>query len=428
MTRTMFQKTRPAMAEVRLNPAEHVWMTDAKTRAVMAALNGDSEGQDEDRARFVGGCVRNTLLGEPVDDVDIATTLTPDETMRALQAASIKAVPTGIAHGTITAVVDGEPFEITSLRKDVETFGRRAAVAFTTDWKEDALRRDFRLNAIYSSPDGTLYDPFGGLDDVADRQIIFIGEARDRIAEDHLRILRFYRFNAWYGRQIDSEGHAACMEMAETLKDLSVERIWKELKKLLAAPDPSNTVKAMQEGHVLKRILTGDIDFNLFLAIINADRGKSRSPEPLVRLAALLGRDGAAMASVCEQMKASNAERDRCAAMTASAESFGVATVRPGLGERERSAVLYRMGAEAFSDQMRLAEAAGEGDADADLVAAAHWQKPRFPITGQDLAAAGIPRGPQMGQQLKALEAVWVESGFMLTRDSLLERLDGGAA
>ncbi|MCP2678146.1 CCA tRNA nucleotidyltransferase [Maricaulaceae bacterium NA33B04] len=422
----MFQKIRPAMAEVRLDPAEHAWMTDAKTREVLAALNSD--GQKEDRTRFVGGCVRNALLGEPVDDVDIATTLTPDETLKALEAASIKAVPTGIAHGTITAVVDGEPFEITSLRKDVETFGRRAAVAFTKDWKEDALRRDFRLNAIYASPDGALYDPFGGLDDVADRQIVFIGEARDRIGEDHLRILRFYRFTAWYGRQIDPAGHAACMEMADTLNDLSVERVWKELKKLLAAPNPSSTVKAMQEGHVLKCILTGDIDFNLFLAIINADRGKSRSPEPLVRLAALLGRDGAAMASVCEQMKASNAERDRCTAMTASAESFGVAAVRPGFGERERSALLYHMGPEAFRDQMRLAEAAGEGDADADLAAAAQWQKPRFPITGQDLAAAGVPRGPQMGQQLNALEAIWVDSGFTLTRANLLERLDGGTA
>ncbi len=421
MTRQTASKT---VTDTRLIPADHPWMTAATTTAVMAALNGEPG----DRARFVGGCVRNALLGEPVDDVDIATTLEPEASMAALEAAGIKVVPTGIAHGTVTAVVEGQPFEVTSLRRDVETFGRRAAVAFTTDWDEDAQRRDFRLNAIYATADGRLYDPFGGLEDVAARRIVFIGEARDRIAEDHLRILRFYRFTAWYGREIDAEGHGACVEMAETLKALSVERVWKELKKLLAAPDPSDTVKAMQEGHVLSQVLTRSIDFNLFFAIINADRGKSRAPDPLVRLAALLGRDGDAMRSVCEQMKASNAETSRLVAMTAPAGAFGLNSVRPGLEPAPRAAALYRMGSQAFVDQMRLAEAAGEGDADADLVEAKDWTRPVFPISGKDLIAAGLPRGPQVGERMKALEAAWVDSGFTLTRDALLERASGGRA
>ncbi len=412
------------MTDLALNPDEHPWMTAPGTRAVMRALNGDGG----DCARFVGGCVRNALLGEPVDDVDIATQLEPEHATRCLQDAGIKVVPTGIDHGTLTAVVDGEPYEVTSLRKDVETFGRRAAVAFTTDWTEDALRRDFRVNAIYARSDGSLFDAFGGLEDIAARRIVFIGEARDRIAEDHLRILRFYRFTAWYGHQLDGVGHAACVEMAETLKALSAERIWKELKKLLAAPDPGDIVKAMHEGHVLSQVLTRDIDFNLFLAIINVDRGKSRQPDPLLRLAALLGGDETAMMTLCEKMKVSNAEAHRLAAMSMPDAVSGPDAYAPGLGTEAREVALYHFGVQAFSDRLRLAEARGLGDADEDLAAAAHWSQPRFPVTGKDLIEAGFERGPLLGAKLKTLEAAWIESGFSLSAEDLLALARGGSA
>ena len=393
------------------------------TAAVMAALNPDGH----DQARFVGGCVRNALLGEPVDDVDIATCLTPDAVAVVLTQAGLKVVPTGIDHGTVTAVADGVPFEITTLRRDVETLGRRAVVAFTTDWREDAKRRDFRINAIYATRDGALYDPFHGLEDIAARRVVFIGKAEDRIAEDVLRILRFYRFNAWYGRSIDAVGQAACTAMAERIPRLSVERVWKELKKLLAAPDPGPAVEAMQEGHVLKQVLPGDIDFNLFLSIIEADRGRSRAPDPLLRLAALLGRDGVAMQRVVEHMKASNAEKARIQAMAAPPSTFGVGEVRPGLPAKARDYALYRMGAEPFADQMRLAEAAGLGSATSDLEAVRAWKRPRFPLTGKDLIAAGFERGPELGDQLSQLERDWAEGGFELSRADLLARARGDA-
>lgn len=411
-------------APTRLDPDAHPWMRAPATRAVMEALSpGDS-----DQARFVGGCVRNALLGEPVDDVDIATPLTPDKAAAALSAAGLKVIPTGVDHGTLTVVSQGEPFEVTSLRKDVETFGRRAVVAFTTDWREDAMRRDFRLNAIYARPDGALFDPFGGLKDVAARRIVFIGRAEDRIAEDYLRILRFYRFNAWYARAIDETGHRACAKLAGHIGELSVERVWKELKKLLAAPDPGPAVQAMREGHVLKHVLPVDIDLNLFLSIIAADRGKSRAPDPLLRLAALLGRDGAAMQRVVEHMKASNAEKARTKAMLAPPSAFGVTKLRPGLEARARDFALYQMGADAFADQIRLAEAAGGGDAEADLDAARCWRRPQFPLTGNDLIAAGFERGPEIGQRLSELEQAWAEGGFELDRDALLARARGGPA
>ena len=411
-------------APSRLDPAAHPWMRAPATRAVMDALSpGDS-----DRARFVGGCVRNALLGEPVDDVDIATTLTPEEAAAALSAAGLKVIPTGVGHGTLTVVSHGEPFEVTSLRKDVETFGRRAVVAFTTDWREDAMRRDFRLNAIYARSDGALFDPFGGLEDAAARRIVFIGRAEDRIVEDYLRILRFYRFNAWYARAIDETGHRACAKLAGHIGELSVERVWKELKKLLAAADPGPAIKAMQEGHVLKQVLPGDIDLNLLLSIIAADRGKSRAPDPLVRLAALLGRDGAAMHRVVEHMKASNAEKARTKAMLAPAAAFGVPELRPGLEAQARDYALYQMGPESFADQIRLAEAAGDGDGEADLDAARCWRRPQFPLNGDDLIAAGYKRGPELGEGLSQLEQTWAEGGFELDRDALLCLARGGRA
>ncbi|HRX75594.1 MAG TPA: CCA tRNA nucleotidyltransferase, partial [Hyphomonas sp.] len=213
----------------------------------MAALEAARPGG----SRFVGGCVRNTLRGIPADDIDIATQILPEDVIRALDAAGIRSVPTGLDHGTITAVVSGAPFEITTLRRDVETDGRRAVVAFTDRWEEDAERRDFRLNAIYAGPDGTLHQVVpGSVDDALAGRVIFIGDADQRLREDYLRILRFFRFNAWYGAGVDADGLAACKRQKEGLAKIARERIWKELKRLLQAPDPSEAMLAMEEGGV----------------------------------------------------------------------------------------------------------------------------------------------------------------------------------
>jgi len=400
---------------MRLDPSKHAFLSAPDTLAVMDAL---SPGET-DRARIVGGAVRNALQGVRVEDVDIATQLTPQETMEALKAAGIKAIPTGLDHGTITAVVKGKPFEITTLRKDVSTDGRRAVVAFTTDWAIDASRRDFRLNAIYARRDGSLFDPYDGIADALAHRVVFIGDADQRLAEDVLRILRFYRFNAWYGSDLDTEGHAACVRAAPKLEGLARERVWKELKKLLAAPDPGPVVKAMQEGHVFDPVWPGRLDLNLLLSIINADRGKGRAPDTLVRAAALCGGDVTEVRNLASQMKASNAEADRLAAMCTPV-SGDLDPVRPGADAVTRRRALYVLGAQAFSDRMRLAEARGEGDADADLEAAAHWRKPVLPVTGRDLIEQGFEPGPQLGAVMKRLETQWIESDFNLDRSALL--------
>lgn len=408
----------------RLDPAVHPWLDAPDTRRVMEALSpGDS-----DQARFVGGCVRNALMGRPVDDVDIATRLEPADAAAALAAAGVKVVPTGVDHGTVTAVVEGKPFEVTSLRKDVETFGRRAVVAYTTDWAEDAARRDFRCNAIYARRDGALFDPFGGIEDARAGRVVFIGAAQTRIAEDYLRILRFYRFNAWYAAGIDPDGHAACSAMAGRLGELSAERVWKEIKKLLLAPDPRAAVRAMQDGDILDEVLGDRLDFNRFAGIINDDLTTAREPDALLRLVALLGREAATVERIMAQMKASNAERKRAEAMVARP---GEPRVRPAMTAAQRGRALYALGAEAVIARLRLDEAEGLGDAGADIQAARIWTRPRFPVGGKDLAALGVEPGPRIGEILAQLEAEWIDSGFTLERAALLERarqvLGGGA-
>jgi poly(A) polymerase len=400
----------------RLDPAEHAWLRAEPTRQVLGALNSDQA----DAARVVGGAVRNALMGRPVDDVDIATLHTPQAATALLEAAGLKVVPTGIDHGTVTAIAAGQPFEITTLRKDVETFGRRAVVAFTTDWVEDAARRDFRLNAIYCSADGRLFDPCGGIADALAGQVIFIGEPRERIAEDHLRILRFYRFIAWYGDSVDPSGQIACSAMAGSLTQLSAERVWKELKKLVAAPDPTLALEAMQEGHVLERLIPGPLDFRLLLSLINRDRGNARAPDPLLRLAALASGDGAAMMALCEQMKASNAEKAYAQAICA----------QPDLTSDSPSSALsravYKFGQDAVTAQLRLSEArSGESATDA-LSFVQGFERPVFPLKGRDLIELGFAHGPEIGDRLKALELAWIESGFTLDRQALLDHAERG--
>ena len=386
------------------------WLTDGASRAVLAAL--EAEG-GADCARFVGGCVRNTLMGCAVDDVDIATRLTPDRVMIALERAGLKAVPTGVEHGTVTAVADHRPFEITTLRRDVETDGRRAVVAFTEDWAEDAARRDFRLNALYADGEGRLYDPTGGgLEDAAAGRIVFVGDAETRIREDYLRILRFFRFFAWYGRGApDADSLAACARLKDGLDSLSAERVSKELLKLLAARDPRRAVALMAEAGVLGAVLPEAVNLERFraMAVLSGDAE--------LRLAALLPDDPEEAGALARRLRLSNAQRDRLAQALRPTRTFR---------DEEAEAALYRQGPAVFRDRVYLAWAERpdqEPRARALLELAETWVPPRFPLTGEDVMAAGVPRGPEVGRTLRALEDAWIAGGFAGDREALLRRL-----
>ena len=375
------------------------WLAASATRSVMAAL-GAAGGPD--CARFVGGCVRNALIGAPIDDIDIATTLTPDAVVSALKAARLRAVPTGIEHGTVTAISEHQPFEITTLRRDVSTDGRRATVAFTTDWVEDAGRRDFRLNALYADADGVILDPTGqGVEDAMAGRIVFVGEPEGRIREDYLRILRFYRFYAWYGRGApDAAAVAACAALAQGVEQLSAERVSKELLKLLAAPDPRPAVRLMGEAGVLGRVLP-PTDLALFEAMTEI------SPDAVLRLSALLPDDPAQAAEVARSLRLSNAQRYRLVEAVA---DEAITTLTPAEGR----AVIYRDGRQAFEDRVMRAWAAGGDAEDARrlLTLAQDWTRPSLPVGGRDLARLGLKPGPETGRVLKAFEAGWIADDF----------------
>ncbi|WP_447910288.1 CCA tRNA nucleotidyltransferase [Brevundimonas bullata] len=376
------------------------WLTAPATRAVMAALVAAG---GPDCARFVGGCVRNALIDAPIDDIDIATTLTPDAVVAALKAAGLRSVPTGIEHGTVTAISEHQPFEITSLRRDVSTDGRRATVAFTTDWTEDAGRRDFRLNALYADADGVILDPTGqGYDDAMAGRIVFVGEPEGRIREDYLRILRFYRFYAWYGRgEPDAAAVAACAALAEGVERLSAERVSKELLKLLAAPDPRPAVRLMAEASVLERVLRQPVDLMLFEAMTEL------SGDAVLRLSALLPADPARVAEVARALRLSNARRDRLVEAVS-----GETTTR--LTDPQARALIYRDGRQAFEDRvMRAWAAGGDPDGARRLVAVAQdWVRPTMPVGGRDLARLGLKPGPETGRVLKAFEDGWIADDF----------------
>lgn len=376
------------------------WPTAPATRAVMAAL---AAAGGLDCARFVGGCVRNALIGAPIDDIDIATTLTPEAVVAALKAAGLRAVPTGIEHGTVTAIAEHQPFEITSLRRDVSTDGRRATVAFTTDWAEDAGRRDFRLNALYADADGVILDPTErGYDDAMAGRIVFVGEPEGRIREDYLRILRFYRFYAWYGRGApDAAAVAACAALAEGVERLSAERVSKELLKLLAAPDPRPAVRLMAKASVLERVLGQPADLTLFEAMAEL------SGDAVQRLSALLPDEPARVAEIARGLRLSNAQRDRLVEAVSDEASTA-------LTEAQARAVIYRDGRQAFEDRvMRAWAAGGEPEASRRLLALAKdWVRPTMPVGGRDLARLGLKPGPETGRVLQAFEAGWIADGF----------------
>jgi poly(A) polymerase len=364
-------------------------------------------GANEGLTRYVGGAVRDELLGLPVSDVDLATRLRPDEVVERLEAAKVKPVPTGIDHGTITAVSDGQPFEVTTLRRDVSTDGRRAKVAFTDDWKEDAARRDFTINALSADPrTGAVFDYFRGLDDLLKRRIRFIGEPLERIAEDHLRILRFFRFHARFGAgELDPAALDACTARANDLMGLSRERIADEVLKLLAVDDPAPTVGIMLRNAILQPVLP-EIPFERLRdleALIAAERSAGAKPDPLRRLAALLPRDAAIADDVAVRLKLSNKTRKRLSC-AAAPELFS-----------SPYALAYRVGVACAVDRLLLAARVEE------TRHIAKWTPPRLPISGGALIARGLPEGPTVARTLRHIEDCWVESGFPSGR--ALERI-----
>ena len=373
--------------------------------------------------RFVGGCVRNVLLGADVEDIDLATQLKPHEVEKALLAAGIKAIPTGREHGTITARLADTNFEITSLRKDVETDGRRAVIAYTQDWDEDALRRDFTMNALYADAQGRLYDPTGhGLEDLKARRLRFIENAQDRVSEDYLRILRFFRFIAYYvgDRPLDKEALNACRTGRAGLKKLSSERIWAELKKLLSAPQPVRALRIMLQQDILEALLPSSTNVDGLEALLRLEAREALQIDPLLRLMSMSLRDGAAMSAVARDLKMSKAETKRLVEW-----GEDINTLDPQASEREKLAAIYHAGRQTVLDRCFL-RAAGERDpiissrwmSLADL--ALGWNAPDFPVSGQDLKALGIEAGPAMGRAMKALTALWVKSGFTADKQKLL--------
>lgn len=358
----------------------------------------DALSANEGLTRYVGGAVRDELLGLPVSDVDLATRLPPEDVMERLETAKIKAVPTGIDHGTITAVSDGHPFEITTLRRDVSTDGRRATVAFTNDWKEDAARRDFTINALSADPiTGEIFDYFGGLDDLRARHIRFIGDPLQRIAEDHLRILRFFRFHARFGSgEPDAAALDACTRRANDLMALSRERIADELLKLLAVPDPSLTVGIMLQRKIMKPVLPEIEPERLreLEALVQAERHAGIGGDPLRRLAALLPREREVAEDVAVRLKLSNKARKRLACV-ATTHVFAAP-----------EALAYRVGTDCAVDRLLL-----EGKAE-EARAIASWPAPRLPIGGGALIERGLPEGPIVARTLRQIEDRWVEAGF----------------
>ena len=393
-------------------------MTRPATRAVIAALADGGR-----RVMFVGGCVRDAVLGRAIKDIDIATPDPPDRVTALLVAAGIKAVPTGIDHGTVTAVTRGRHFEITTLRRDVETYGRRAKVAFTDDWAADAARRDFTMNALYLAPDGALYDPTGGLADLKAGRVRFIGTAAGRIAEDYLRILRFFRFTAWYGKTPPLAADlAACRRLAPRMDRLAAERIAGELLKLLAAPAPAAIVRQMAGSGVLAVALPQADDFDRLELLCRIDRTMPAAARPLRRLAALLADRADVGVEVAGRLRLSNAERDRLVAALATPD---VAVEAP-IGRLK--ALAYRAGTPAVVDRLLLVHASAPAAARArlktQLAALRRWRRPVFPIKGGDLLARGIARGPEVGRLMRVLEDWWIENDFKSDRSALLSRLD----
>lgn len=390
------------MSLVALTPAQRAhfeWLDAPYLGKVVDALEAAEEGA----ARFVGGCVRDSLLGYAPKDFDIATTLEPDTVIAALKAAGLKAAPTGIDHGTITAIADHQGVEVTTLRADVSTDGRRATVAFTRDWAVDAGRRDFRLNAIYLTPDGSLYDPVGGLADADARCVRFIGDAAQRIKEDYLRILRFFRFSARFSEQYDPEGLAACESLKGGIAHLSAERIGAEMTAILGMPRAGFAIRAMEKCGVLNKIWPTEADLDALVRLKNAD---PVAPAPL-GLAVLYGGRGD---GVGQRLRLSNAEK---AIRQRALEAYQ--HIAADLSDHALRKLIYTLGRDGFSDAVAVAHAfvrIGLSDRSRLLAFADSWVPPVFPFSGRNVLDAGVQPGPHVSAILKTAEAQWIDKDF----------------
>lgn len=411
------------------NIAGQDWFSKPGLQRILALLNADGG-----EARIVGGAVRNALMGMAVGDIDMATTLPPQDVVERAKDAGVKAVPTGIEHGTVTLVLDGEGFEVTTLRRDVETDGRHAQVAFGTDWTEDAQRRDLTINALYADASGEVIDLIGGLPDIEKRNVRFIGDADQRISEDYLRILRFFRFFAHYGSgRPDADGLRASARAKDKISTLSAERVWSEMKKLLTADDPSRALLWMRQSGVLTQVLpeTEKWGIDAIHGLVAAEQALGWKPDALVRLAAIVPTDAERVDAMTSRLRMSNAEAKRLKQWASSA------AVDPTVTDAAFDRLLYRNGVEGVVMRLKLALAAARADVSAGEAAmkkiarfsnlldrAQKFQRPSFPLTGADVLAAGVAPGPRVGVILSELEEKWIEFNFSLDRAALTARLE----
>ena len=400
------------------------WMNIHAVQALFSAL-----GAPETDVRFVGGCVRDSILSRQIKDIDVATPDEPGSVVEKLSAAGIKVVPTGLAHGTVTAIVDGQAFEITSLRKDTACDGRHADVQFTTDWVEDASRRDFTFNALSMRQDGTLFDPFGGVADAKAGRVLFVGDPGDRIQEDYLRILRYFRFLALYGKHDPDRGILeVCAMHQEGLASLSIERVRDEFVKLLSAPDPTQSLMAMEESGALKAVAKDtQIDLRLDL-LINAEKALAWGSGGVGWIRRWVFLFGQSATDIAQRIKISR--KNALKIQDCSAAAVAAATVA-GLVDLNRFLYAFANGSEPRNEAVEgvviacaRAENAKTNDWASLLHKAQMWVRVRFPLTGADVQALGVSEGPEIGTLLKAVEQEWVDGGFNASREDLRARLN----
>lgn len=403
--------------------ADAAWLTSGPLARLLAVLDGEGE-----EARVVGGAVRNALLGLPAVEIDVAATAVPNEVVRRVEAAGFKAVPTGIAHGTVTVVADGIPFEVTTLRQDVETYGRHAKVAFGRDWKADAERRDFTINAFSVRPDGTVYDYVGGLADLAARRVRFIGDPRRRIEEDHLRILRFFRFHAAYGTSDhpDREGLEACIAGREGLDALSRERVRMELMKLVVAPHAVPTLIAMTDAGLTLRVLSGISYLASFENMAKVEAAVGATADPVRRLGALAVWIAEDAERLWQKLRLTNAEHER---LTAMAQGWRQVSVRGD--ERAARVQIYRQGPLKFTDSALLAwarspETAHDEDWKALATLPQRWTAPAFPLRAENFIKLGVEKGPALGVAMRAAEEAWIAADFPQEADRVAALAEAG--
>jgi tRNA nucleotidyltransferase/poly(A) polymerase len=409
--------------------APQPWMTRPPTRELLDALQaGGAE------VRFIGGCVRDAIARRPIRDIDLAMALTPPEVTRLLTDAGIKVIPTGVDHGTVTAIVEGQPFEITTLRVDVETDGRHAKVAFTDDWVADAARRDFTINALSCTPDGDVYDYFDGLLDLGIGRVRFVGNARERIGEDVLRLLRFFRFYGYYGRPpADAEALAACRDWADQLPTLSGERVRVEILRTLLAQNPDDVFDLMRETGVLEHVLPEASDLNRLRQVVWLEQTGlppgTLVADPIRRLAAMVNTDAEGAARIAGRLRLSNKERDRVVTLAAPP-----VPIEPEAPDLELRHALQRLGKNVVTDLIVLAWAAERARTGISRAArtqawqqlldrARDWEIRAFPLRGRDVVAAGLPRGPDVGRVLAGVEAWWAAGGYRAGREDCLDHL-----